>query len=135
MSIPSGDELTCLLKAWCAGEKNALDRLIPLVYEELHHAAQRHMRRENSGSTLQTTALINEVYLRVADFPSISWQNRAHTFAVCVKLMRRILVDRARSGRAQKRGEGMAAATFDEAFFLPNAPSSDLVALDERWTV
>ncbi len=131
MNLPSSDEVTCLLKAWCAGEKNALDHLMPIVYEELHHAARRYMRRENSGDTLQTTALINEVYLRLVNFPGVSWQNRAHFFAVCAKLMRRILVDRARARRAQKRGGGMAAPAFDEAFFVPNAPSSDMVALDE----
>jgi RNA polymerase sigma factor (TIGR02999 family) len=89
------------------------------------------MRRENSGNTLQTTALINEVYLRLVDLPGVSWQSRAHFFAVYAMLMRRILVDLARSRRAQKRGGGGTGAAFDETVFVPDAPSFDLVALDE----
>jgi RNA polymerase sigma factor (TIGR02999 family) len=131
MSLSSSHEVTNLLKAWCAGEGAALDRLMPLVYEELHHAARHHMSLENSGNTLQTTALINEVYLRLMDFPNVTWQNRAHFFAVCAKLMRRLLIDLARSRRAQKRGGGAPEAAFDEAFFVPNQPASDILALDE----
>ena len=131
MSLSSPHEVTNLLKAWCAGEGAALDRLMPLVYEELHRASRRHMSLENSGNTLQTTALINEVYLRLLDFPNVTWQNRAHFFAVCAKLMRRLLIDVARSRRAQKRGGGAPEAAFDEAFFVPDQPSSDILALDE----
>ena len=104
---------------------------MPLVYEELRRAAQRYMRRENSGHTLQTTALINEVYLRLVTFPGISWQNRAHFFAVCAKLMRRILVDLARSRNAQKRGAGVREDAFDEALPAPSSLSFDLLALNE----
>jgi RNA polymerase sigma-70 factor, ECF subfamily len=104
---------------------------MPLVYEELHRAAQRYMRRENSANTLQTTALIHEVYLRLIDVPGINWQNRVHFFAVCAKMMRRILVDLARSRSAKKRGAGAPRQTFDEALFLPHTPSCDLLALDE----
>jgi len=130
MSDPSSHEVTSLLQAWCAGEEGALDRLMPLVYEELHSAAERYMRRENSANTLQATALIHEVYLRLVDVPGITWQDRSHFFAVCAKMMRRILVDLARSRNAKKRGAGLAEEPFDEAFFLPSAPSYDLLALD-----
>lgn len=131
MSLTSSHEVTSLLKAWCAGDEAALDRLMPLVYEELRRAARCYMRRENSGHTLQTTALINEVYLRLVTFPGISWQNRAHFFAVCAKLMRRILVDLARSRNAQKRGAGVREDAFDEALFAPNSLSFDLLALNQ----
>jgi RNA polymerase sigma-70 factor, ECF subfamily len=104
---------------------------MPLVYEELHRAARRYMSLENSGNTLQTTALINEVYLRLVDFPEITWQGRAHFFAVCAKLMRRILIDMARSRRAQKRGGGAEDIEFDETLFAPEEISSELLALDE----
>lgn len=131
MSASSSHEVTHLLQAWCAGQESALDDLIPLVYQELHHAARRYMSLENSGNTLQTTALINEVYLRLVDLPEISWQNRAHFFAVCAKLMRRILIDLARSRNAQKRGGGAPEIEFDEMHFAPLEASADLLALDE----
>jgi len=133
MSALSSHEITHLLQAWCAGQETALDQLMPLVYEELHRAARRYMSMENSGNTLQTTALINEVYLRLVDFPDVTWQNRAHFFAVCAKLMRRILIDLARSRRAQKRGGGAPEIEFNEAqaLFAPEEASSELLALDE----
>ncbi len=131
MSASSSHQVTHLLHAWCAGRESALDRLMPLVYEELHRSARRYMSLENSGNTLQTTALINEVYLRLVDFPEVTWQNRAHFFAVCAKLMRRILIDLARSRRAQKRGGGTPEIEFDESVFAPQEASSDLLALDE----
>jgi RNA polymerase sigma factor (TIGR02999 family) len=131
MSASSSHELTQLLHAWCNGQGEALERLMPLVYEELHHAARRHMAGENSGHTLQTTALVNELYLRLVDFPEISWQDRAHFFAVCSKVMRRILVDFARSRSAQKRGGGEEDLPFDEKLFFAGRPSWDLLVLDE----
>jgi RNA polymerase sigma-70 factor (ECF subfamily) len=131
MSASSSHQVTHLLRAWCAGQETALDELMPLVYEELHRAARRYMSLENSGNTLQTTALINEVYLRLVDFPEITWQGRAHFFAVCAKLMRRILIDMARSRRAQKRGGGAEDLEFDETLFAPEEISSELLALDE----
>ena len=131
MSELSSHEVTSLLKAWCAGEREALDRLVPLVYEELHRAARRYMRGENQGHTLETTALINEVYLRLVNLPGVDWQNRGHFFAMCARLMRRILVDLARSKNAVKRGAGAPEEAFDEAFFILNAASIDLLALDE----
>ena len=127
----SSSEITQLLRAWCDGQDGALERLMPLVYEELHRAARRHMASENSGQTLQTTALVNELYLRLVDFPEISWQSRAHFFAVCSKVMRRILVDLARARRAQKRGGGAEDLPFDEKLFFSARPSWDLLALDE----
>ena len=131
MSAPSSHDVTRLLRDWCDGHEEALEQLVPLVYQELHRVAQRHMNRENSGQTLQTTALVNEVYLRLVDFPPVSWQNRAHFFAVCSKLMRRILTDFARSRRSLKRGGGAEELPFDENLFVPIGPTSDLVALDE----
>jgi RNA polymerase sigma-70 factor, ECF subfamily len=131
MFASSSHQVTHLLQAWCAGQETALEELIPLVYEELHRAARRYMSLENSGNTLQTTALINEVYLRLVDFPEITWQNRAHFFAVCAKLMRRILIDLARSRHAQKRGGGAADVEFDETQFAAQRISSELLALDD----
>jgi RNA polymerase sigma-70 factor, ECF subfamily len=131
MFVSSSHQITRLLRAWCAGQEAALDELLPLVYEELHRAARRYMSLENSSNTLQTTALINEVYLRLVDFPEITWQNRAHFFAVCAKLMRRILIDLARSRQTQKRGGGAEEIEFDETLFAPQAISSELLALDE----
>jgi RNA polymerase sigma factor (TIGR02999 family) len=131
MFASSSHQVTHLLQAWCAGQETALEELIPLVYEELHRAARRYMSLENSGNTLQTTALINEVYLRLVDFPEITWQSRAHFFAVCAKLMRRILIDLARSRHAQKRGGGAADVEFDETQFAPQGISSELLALDD----
>src|SRR5712692_1478685 len=95
-------EVTQLLQAWGEGDKAALDRLMPLVYQELRRIAKRNMARERSGHTLQTTALVNEVYLRLVDERKVSWQDRAHFFAICARTMRRILVDFARSRRYQK---------------------------------
>src|SRR5215470_13908282 len=131
MSESCSHEVTSLLKAWCAGQESALDRLIPLVYQDLHRAAEHYMRRENSANTLQATALIHEVYLRLVEVPGITWQNRSHFFAVCAKMMRRILVDLARARSAKKRGSGSPDQLFDEALFLPDTPSYDLLALEE----
>ena len=96
--------ITELLRAWGDGDQSALEQLTPLVYEELHSLARRHMSRENEGHTLQATALIHEVYLRLVEFQSVRWQDRAHFFAVCARLMRRILIDFARSHDSLKRG-------------------------------
>lgn len=127
----SSHEITRLLGAWSRGQKEALEELLPLVYAELHRAACHHMAEENSGHTLQTTALVNEVYLRLVDFPDVDWQNRAHFFAVCSKLMRRILVDFARARRSLKRGGGLSELNFDEGLYLCGEQSPDLLALDE----
>jgi RNA polymerase sigma factor (TIGR02999 family) len=131
MTEPSAHDVTQLLLAWSAGDPQALEKLTPLVYKDLHRAARRHMARERGSHTLQTTALINEVYLRLVDFRDMSWQNRAHFFALCARLMRRILTDFARSRRSLKRGADAAPLSFDENLFVSQEPAADLVALDD----
>jgi RNA polymerase sigma factor (TIGR02999 family) len=120
-----------MLQAWGAGDEEALQKLTPLVYRQLHRAAQRYMAGERPGHTLQATALINEVYLRLVDVRRIGWQNRAHFFAICAQLMRRILTDFARSRHYQKRGGGAPHMPFDEALLVTSQPDADLVALDD----
>jgi len=131
MLAPSPHEVTGLLRAWSAGDEEALQKLMPLVYQELHRAARHYMAGERSGHTLQTTALINEVYLRLVDVRQMSWHNRAHFFAICAQLMRRILTDFARSRRFQKRGGGAPHLVFDEGMFVSPQPHTDLLELDE----
>lgn len=131
MSVPSAHEVTQLLRAWSDGDSRALDKLTPFVYQELHRAAHRHMAREQPGHTLQTTALINEVYLRLVDFHEVSWQGRAHFLAVCARLMRRILTDAARSRRYLKRGGGAHQLCLDEVPLVSREPRADLAALDD----
>jgi RNA polymerase sigma factor (TIGR02999 family) len=127
----SPQQVTQLLQAWSGGEESALDKLVPLVYAELHRLARRYMAREQPGNTLQVTALVNEAYLKLVDTRQSSWQNRAHFFAVCAQMMRRILVDRARSRRALKRGMGEPALELDEALVVTEWRRADLVALDD----
>ena len=127
----SAHEITHLLQAWGEGDERALEQLIPLVYQELHQAAHRYMAREGPGHTLQTTALVNEVYLRLAGVRGRGWENRAPFFALCAKLMRRILIDFARSRRSLKRGGHAERVSLDEALVISNTPRADLVALDE----
>src|SRR5450631_3788510 len=127
----SSHEVTVLLQAWSAGDEAALQKLTPLVYQELHRAARRYMAGERSGHTLQATALVNEVYLRLVDARGKDWQNRAHFFAVCAQLMRRILIDFARSRLYKKRGAGAAHLPLDEALVVSSRPDGNLVALDE----
>jgi RNA polymerase sigma factor (TIGR02999 family) len=124
-------EVTHLLKAWTAGDQQALEKLTPLVYQQLHRVAQRCMAGERPGHTLQTTALVNEVYLRLVDCEQINWQDRAHFFAVSAQLMRRILVDFARARGYQKRGGGALHMSLDEAPSVCNEPDANLVALDD----
>jgi len=131
MEAPQSHEVTQLLNAWSAGDEEALEKLTPLVYRELHRAAQRYMAGERSGHTLQATALINEVYLRLVDAKRMDWQNRAHFFGVCAQLMRRILTDFARSRRYKKRGGGAAHMPLDEALVVGSQPDRELVELDE----
>ncbi len=134
MTSPSSatpPELTQLLLAWSKGEQEALERLVPLVYGELRRMASRYMSRERADHPLQTTALVHEAYLRLLDAKQVRWQNRAHFFAVSAQLMRRILVDFARSRRTLKRGEGAPKVTLNEAVHGTAEPSEDLVALDD----
>jgi RNA polymerase sigma factor (TIGR02999 family) len=127
----SAHQITRLLQAWSEGEQSALEHLIPLVYEELHRLAHHYMAGEQPGHTLQTTALLNEAYLRLVDSPKLSWQNRAHFFAVSAQVMRRILVDWARSRQALKRGGEARPLELEEALVVADAPGADLVALDD----
>jgi len=124
-------EITGLLVAWSSGDSLALDKLTSLVYDELHRTARRYMAREKRDHTLQTTALINEVYLRLVDLRDVNWQDRAHFFALCASMMRRILIDFARSRNYQKRGGDVRQISFDEALFVSQEPPTDIVALDE----
>jgi len=131
MTVSSTHEVTQLLKAWTAGDEQALEKLTPLVYRQLHRVAQRCMAGERPGHTLQTTALVNEVYLRLVDCEQIDWQDRAHFFAVSAQLMRRILIDFARSRGYRKRGGGVRPMSLDEAPPVCNDPDTNLVALDD----
>jgi RNA polymerase sigma-70 factor (ECF subfamily) len=131
MDVPPSEEVTGLLKAWSSGDEEALQKLTPMVYRELHRAARYYMVGERSGHTLQATALINEVYLRLIDSRQVDWQNRAHFFGVCAQLMRRVLTDFARSRHYQKRGGGAAPLPLDEALVVGSEPDADLVALDD----
>jgi len=124
-------EVTALLVAWREGDEAALDELVPLVHAELHRIAKRCISRERVGQTLQATALVNEAYLRLVDVRQVNWQNRAHFLAMSARLMRRILVDVARSKRYQKRGGGAIKVTLDEALLPSVEKSEDLVALDD----
>lgn len=125
------EQITHLLLAWNDGDGQALDRLMPLVYDELHRLAHRYMAGERAGHPLQTTALVNEAYLRLIDSSRVQWRNRAHFFAVSCQLMRRILVDVARTRRKLKRGGDAVRVSLDEALDLSHEPCIDLLALDE----
>ena len=124
-------EITQLLLAWNQGDEQALNRLMPLVHDELHRLAHRYMAGERPGHPLQTTALVNEAYLRLIDSSRVRWQNRAHFFAVSAQLMRRILVDVARARAKLKRGGDAIQVSLDEAMDMPREPGADLIALDE----
>ena len=130
METPPAHDVTQLLVAWCEGDQEAFERLVPLVYAELRRIAHRRMRDERPDHVLQTTALINEAYLRLIDITRVRWQNRAHFYAVSARVMRRILVDAARERGAHKRGGGISHVAFDEALIPGPEPDSDLVALD-----
>jgi RNA polymerase sigma factor (TIGR02999 family) len=131
MSRDAPREVTGLLVAWASGDRAALDRLIPLVSRELHGIAHRFMRRERAGHTLQTTALVNEAYTRLVDVSRVAWQDRAHFYAVCASIMRRILVDAARERRYQKRGGAVAVVPLDEGRVPSPSPGVEVEALDE----
>jgi len=126
----STGDVSVLLHAWSEGDQAALPRLTPIVYAELHRLAQRYMRREAAGHSLQTTALVNEAYMRLVDYKRMQWQDRAHFFAVSSQLMRRILVEHARR-RNLKRGGGMRRFSLDEVSVMSRERTPDLVALDD----
>jgi RNA polymerase sigma-70 factor (ECF subfamily) len=131
---PAGSEVSALLRAWSGGDQEALKRLTPIVYDELHRLARRYMRGERPGHSLQATALVNEAYTRLVDYKRMQWQNRAHFFAVSAQLMRRILVEHARRHNL-KRGAGFEHVSLEAAAVLggdqDSDPSFDLVALDD----
>ncbi len=131
MSEHPAHEITDLLQAWRGGDDQALEKLTPQIYRELHQAARRCMSRERDGHTLQTTALINELYLRLADLKGVDWQNRAHFFALCARQMRRILTDLARARQSQKRGGGAYVVSLDEAPTVSPTSRADVLAVDD----
>ena len=131
MPASSSHEITSLLQAWRGGDSKALEGLMPLLYRELHQAAHHQMAQERSGHTLQTTALVHEVYLRLLGSGDVSWQNRSHFLAICAKLMRQILTDYARTRLSLKRGAGQAGVCLDSDFIVLGEPRVDLLALDD----
>jgi RNA polymerase sigma-70 factor (ECF subfamily) len=128
---PSPHEITQLLAEWSNGNQTALDKLYPLVYDELHRMAARYMNRERKGHTLQTTALINEAYVRLVDQKHVHWENRAHFFAISAKIMRRILIDHARRHVYAKRGGGAQRISLDESALIADECASELLLLEE----
>lgn len=128
---PAPHEVTQLLIDWSSGNQAALDKLMPLVYEELHRLAHRYMGRERPGHTLQTSGLVNEAYLRLIDQSRVHWQNRSHFYGIAAQLMRRILVDHARSRQYGKRGGNARHVSLDEGVIVSQERGAEVVALDE----
>ncbi|MCI0388969.1 MAG: sigma-70 family RNA polymerase sigma factor [Acidobacteria bacterium] len=131
MASPSTQEITQLLVAWNNGDGAALEQLTPLVHTELHRLAKRYMAGERQGHILQTTALVNEAFMRLVDWQNVEWQNRAHFFGLAAQVMRRILVDFARARNREKRGGDEIRVSFSEAANVPSQRRADLVALDD----
>ena len=125
------EDVTGLLIAWSQGNRSALDRLMPELYDELRRMAHRHMRNERAGHTLQATALVNEVYLRLVNVDKVDWQHRAQFFAFSAEMMRRILVDAARTRLSGKRGKGAVRVTLDEALIISSHSDASLLAVNE----
>ncbi|HKA20495.1 MAG TPA: sigma-70 family RNA polymerase sigma factor [Blastocatellia bacterium] len=134
MGISAPKEVTQLLVDWGNGNKAALDQLMPLVYKELRRLASQYLRRERHNHTLQSAALVNEAYLRLVDYSNLRWQDRAQFFGLAAQLMRRILIDHARSHHYAKRGGGAHRVSLDEAAILSEERASELVALDDALT-
>ncbi|MDQ3750333.1 MAG: sigma-70 family RNA polymerase sigma factor [Acidobacteriota bacterium] len=131
-SEQNSHEITQMLLEWNGGDRSSLDKLLPFVYDELHRQAARYLRRERRDHTLQTTALINEAYLKLIDQREVNWESRTHFFAIAAQAMRRILVDYAKAKHRAKRGGGDIQITFDEAALVTTDEKSiDLIALDE----
>ena len=124
-------EVTELLQEWSEGNESALERLMPLVYDELRRLAHQHMRREKPGHILQTSALINEAYLRLVDSPRVHWQNRAQFFGIAATVMRRVLVDEARKRKSDKRGGDVIHVTLNEATNVAHEQAANVLALDD----
>ncbi len=131
MDAGSPKEITGLLKAWSNGDQTALERLVPMIYDELYRLARGYMNREAPGHPLQATALVNEAYLRLANWKKAQWESRAHFFGVAAQLMRRVLVDFARNRDYEKRGGGRRHVQLDEATPLPAQRDTDFIALDD----
>ena len=131
MDSPARNDVTELLAAWSSGNQAARDQLMSAVYDELHRLARRYMRRESPGHTLQTSALLNEAFLRLVDQKHVQWQNRAHFYGIAAQMMRRILVDYARSRNYAKRGGGAHVLSLDEALIVSDARNDQLVNLHE----
>ena len=127
----SPPEVTQLLVAWSNGDRVAGNELMPLVYDELHRLAHRYMRKEQPGGVLQTSALVNEAYLRLIDQKDVQWQNRAHFFGIAAQMMRRILVDHARGRQSAKRGGSACPVPLDEGLIVSNERNAEVLALDE----
>jgi RNA polymerase sigma-70 factor (ECF subfamily) len=133
-SDKASKDVTVLLQAWSEGDKSALDKLAPLIYDELRRLAKRYMSRERPSATMETGALLNEAFLRLVHWKSARWQNRSHFYGLAAQIMRRVLVDHARSRAFQKRGGEARAVSLDEALVVSPQRSPDIVALDEALT-
>jgi RNA polymerase sigma-70 factor (ECF subfamily) len=133
MSVDAGAGVTRLLLKWTEGDKQALEDLLPLVYDELRRLAKSYLQRERPGHTLQSTALVHEAYMRLVD-QNVSWQSRAHFFGIAAQMMRRILVDHARGKNAAKRGDGAVQVTLDEGLVAANERDVNVLALDAALT-
>jgi RNA polymerase sigma-70 factor, ECF subfamily len=131
MNARTGDKVTQLLIDWGNGDKAALDRLMPLVYDELRRLARHYMKRERAGLTLQTTVLVNEAYLRLVDQRNVHWQNRTHFFAISAQLMRRILIDHARKRHNARRGGDVRKVSLDQVAVVSQDNDAELIALDD----
>jgi len=134
VNTPAAEDVTQLLLRWRSGDQSALERLMPLVYDELRRLAHQSLRRERAERTLQTTALVNEVYLRLVKSSRVQWKDRAHFFALAAQLMRRVLVDEARKRHYQKRGGEFTHVEFDEALMGSPKHVGELIALDDALT-
>jgi RNA polymerase sigma-70 factor, ECF subfamily len=131
MTTPAPEEVSQLLLDWSQGNNAALDELIPVIYQELRRLAHHYMRQERAGHTLQTTALVNEAYLRLVDYKKMRWQGRAHFFAVSAQAMRRILVEHARGRESAKRGGGVQRVSLDETALVSEEKATEVIAIDE----
>lgn len=132
--VPGPNEVTQLLRAWSEGDQQALEKLTPLVYAELHRRAHWQMAHERSAQTLQTTALVNEIYVQLIDLRGVSWRDRAHFFALSSRLIRRVLIDAARAKAAQKRGGHSRHVELDDNLLVSQQPRADVIALDDALT-
>jgi len=132
--VPVRHDVTQLLRAWSEGDHQALEKLTPLVYAELHRRAHWQMANERSGQTLQTTALVNEIYVQLIDLRGVTWRDRAHFFALSSRLIRRVLIDAARAKAAQKRGGQASHIELDENLLVSQEPRADVIALDDALT-